>query len=92
MPGLIVNCVGTAVILTLFGVLFALFYQKLPGKRPFWKAFVIGFTVFVASRVGDLFVDYPLSRGLVVDSTLSSVPLLLLVYPYALSRLYVREA
>jgi len=44
------------------------------------------------SRVGDMIIDYPLSHGLVLDNTLLSASLVLFLYPYLLSKLYVRES
>ena len=80
------------IVLAICGILYVLFYEKLPGKRPFWKAFIFGLAIFIMSRVGDMIVDYPISHGLVLDNALFSAPLLLFLYPYLLSKLYVQES
>jgi hypothetical protein len=88
MHGLIIISIGTTVILTICGILYVQFYEKLPSKTPFWKAFLFGLVIFVVSRLGDIIVDYPVSQGLVIDNALFSAPLLLFFYPYLVSKLY----
>lgn len=90
--GLIANFINTAIVLTMCGVLYGLFYEKLPGSKPFYKALTFGLAVFLLSRIGDMFRDYPVSHGLVLDNALLSMPLLLLFYPYVLGRLYTRHS
>ena len=82
----------TTIILATCGVLYALFYEKLPGKRPFWKAFIFGLALYIISRVGDTIIDFPISRGLVLENALFSAPFLLFLYPYLPSKLYIRES
>lgn len=88
MHGLIILSIETTVMLTICGILYALLYEKLPSKIPFWKAFPFGLVVFIASRVGDMIVDYPVSHGLVIDNALFSAFFLLFFYPYLASKLY----
>jgi len=92
LQGLVAISVTTAIILTICGVLYGLFYMKLPWKTPFRKAFSIGLGIFILSRVEDLIVDYPVSHGLVFENALYSAPLLLSLYPYLVGRLYHRDA
>jgi len=91
LQGLAIS-VTTAIILTICGVLYGLFYMKLPLKTPFRKALSIGLGIFILSRVEDLVVDYPVSHGLVFENALYSAPLLLFLYPYLVGRLYHRDA
>ncbi|MDK2464786.1 MAG: hypothetical protein QI223_08455 [Candidatus Korarchaeota archaeon] len=91
LEGLFLIGTLTALIFALCGALYAVSYERLPPRSPFWKAFIFGSFVFVGSRVGDLVVDYPLSRGLVLESATWSAPMCLLVWPYFTSRLYHRN-
>ena len=88
MEGLIMISIFTALILAFCGVLYVFFYKKLPFRKPFWKAFIFGFIVYIISRIGDLIVDYPISHGLVLENAIWSIPLALLVWPYFTSKLY----
>ena len=89
--GLITNSLLTVVMLTFCGVLYALLFERLPSEKHFWKAFPFGLLIFIISRIGDFFVDYPLSSGLFIDNALFSAPLLLVAYPYLLSKLYTKN-
>jgi len=89
MIGLMGNSILTAIVLTICGILYALLYDRLRVKKPFWKAFVFGLAIFITSRVGDITVDYPISPSLTLASALYSAPFLLLLYPYLLSKRYV---
>jgi len=88
LGGLLIITATTIVFLVFCGALYALFYHKLPGGRAFTKASVVGFVVYAISRIGDFIIDYPISRGLFIDSALLGIPLLLVLYPYLLSKLY----
>jgi len=90
IEGLTVISVNTVIVLTICGILYGLFFEKLPGNKPFHKEFTLGLAVFIISRIGDMIRDYPVSHGLVLDNALFSVPLLLLLYPYMLSKLYTK--
>ena len=90
IEGLIVNSINTAIVLTICGTLYGLFYEKLPGNNPFYKALHFGLAVFIISRIGDMIRDYPISHGLVLDNILFSTPLLLFFYSYVLGKLYTR--
>ena len=86
--GLTLNSLATFTILSICGVLYVVLYRKLPIKRPFWKAFIFGFSIFAISRIGDLITDYPLSVGLTLENAIWSSLFLLVVWPYFTSRLY----
>jgi hypothetical protein len=47
--------------------------------------------IFVISRIEDLIVDYPILLSLVIDNALFSVPQVLFLYPYLLSRFYYEK-
>jgi len=88
LGGLLITTTMTITFLAFCGVIYALLYNKLPGRKPFTKAFVIGFVIYIISRIGDYVVDYPISKELFIDSALLGIPLMLVLYPYLLSRLY----
>ena len=83
--------VNTVVIFTFCGVLYVLFYKKLPFRNSFWKSFVFGLIIFIISRIGDLIVDYPISLSLTLENAIWSAPLCLLIWPYFTSKLYPKE-
>ena len=91
LRGLLVIATISAAFLIFCGILYVLLYHKLPGRKAFTKAFIIGLFIYVISRIGDFIVDYPISKGLFVDNALFGAPLLLLLYPYLLSRFYSKE-
>lgn len=88
---LIINSILTALILTFCGVLYVIFNKKLPFRKPFWKAFIFGFIIYMISRIGDLIVDYPISYRLALENAIWSAPLVLLIWPYFTSKLYHEE-
>lgn len=78
----------TTIFLIFCGILYILLYHKLPGEKAFTKAFTIGLIIYIISRIGDFIQDYPVSKGLFFDNALLSIPLILVLYPYLLSKLY----
>ncbi len=88
LTGLLIISIATTIVLAFCSILYILLYHKLLGGKAFTKAFIIGLAIYVFSRIGDFLRDYPVSKGLFIDNALLSAPLLLILYPYMLSKLY----
>ena len=86
--GFLLLFILTTLVFAACGVLYVVFYDKLPFENPFWKAFVFGAAIYVISRIGDFITDYPLSPGLALENALWSAPLNLILWPYLVSKLY----
>jgi len=52
VQGLTMIAVATAIVFATCGILYVLFYGKLIGSTPFWKAFPFGLGVFILSLWG----------------------------------------